>query len=140
MAKFYTDIEDNRILSEFVKDGYYSLEIRKPRSAEHHRCFWSMMEFFSIHSPEYLYIENKDDAHDFFCSRFGKKVFDENGNLVWLKPLSVKYANMDQIEFSSFMGKIKSLICYELCIDGDTLDREFKEFYEQKKNNKVRKK
>ena len=132
--KFFTEIISNNICDRELKDGFYELEIVKKRSPEQHRLYWGLMEFFSIHSPEYLMIETKDDSHEFFKFRLGQKIYNNNGELVNMKPVSTKFSNMGQDDFNTYMGRMTRIVCFELGADKMALDYMFNEFMQEKKN------
>ena len=52
MAKFFSEIVDNVILSEIVKDGSYQVELKQPRNIKFHRKYWKLIEFTLYHLPE----------------------------------------------------------------------------------------
>jgi hypothetical protein len=131
--KFFTEIVDNRVLSKLIKDGAYEVEFVKKRSPEQHRFYWGLMEFFAIHANPELQLENKKDSHEFFRYRLGTKVFSAEGELVNLKPVSIKFANMPQHEFNTHFNRMFNIVCYELGTDKEAVDKMFNKFILEKK-------
>jgi hypothetical protein len=135
--KFFTEIVDNRILSKILKDGAYEVEFVKKRSPEQHRFYWGLMEFFAHHSSEALQIETMEDSHEFFKYRLGTKVFNHEGQLINLKPVSIKFANMPQHEFNTHFNRMFNIVCYELGVDKEILDKMFNKFMIEKKEKRL---
>lgn len=130
--KIFTNIINNTILDKVLKDGFYEINITKKRSEKQHRTYWWLMEFFSIHSPEYLCIENMEDSHEFFKYRLGKKVYNHKNEIVNIKPVSIKYANMPQHEFNTHFDRMFNVVCYELSADKYQVDEMFTLFKQEK--------
>jgi hypothetical protein len=135
--KFFTEIVDNKILDKKIKDGFYESEFIQKRSPEQHRFYWGLMEFFAIHANHDLQLENKDDSHEFFRYRLGTKIFNHKGQIINLKPVSIKFANMPQHEFNTHVDRMFNIVCYELGVDKEILDKMFNKFMEEKKQKRL---
>ena len=127
------EIRDNTIVDQQFKDGVYEMEIVKKRSPEQHKLYWGLMEFFSQHCNEELSIETQEDAHEFFKYRLGVKVFNQEGQIINLKPISIKFANMGQDDFNRHFERMLVIVCNELGANKEVLVGMFEQFMLEKR-------
>jgi hypothetical protein len=115
-VKFFTDIEDNRILSENVKDGYYKVSIDEVRNSRLNSKYWKMLEYTFNNLPEKanlgvtwygvelfnIDIPNKNKLHTFFKEVYGVQ--------------STSFSDMDEQEFREYYSKVLDM-CFKLLGD-----------------------
>ena len=83
--------------------------ITKPRNIKHHRKYWQLMKFTSFNAPEWAELDTSDSVHDLICERFGKRVHTPDGKLSHIKPISIKFGNMEQTAFDEHYSRALDL-------------------------------
>ena len=109
--KFLTEIIDNRIMSEIVKDGEYQIEIKKPRNYKFLKKYWKLIEFTQFHLPEQFEytvsllgvevakvpIHSKDSLHTLFKYFMGVE--------------SISFSDMNEDDFREFYSRSLDICC-----------------------------
>ena len=127
--KFFSEIVDNVILSEVVKDGSYHVEIKQPRNIKFHRKYWKLIEFTLHHLPEKfnytvslmgvnvaeVAINNKDTLHCLFKYLLGVE--------------SISFASMSESDFKEFYGRSLDICCRLLGTSEETVIKELTHYF-----------
>jgi len=128
MAKFLSEISDNRILSEKVKDGEYMVELKKPRNYRFLKKYFKLIDFTLYHLPEIFEysvslfgveiakvpITSKDSLHGLFKYFMGVE--------------TISFAGMTEDEFSEFYSKALDICCRILGAKEEDVIRELVSF------------
>ena len=103
-----------------VPDGKYLTfkDLRQPRSIEHHRFFFKFIHTVHENLPE-RYSEawpTTETFLDFLKIKTGwrEDIYDADGNIIALRPRSLSFASMDEMEFRGFVRRVKDLLAREL--------------------------
>ena len=129
MAKFFSEISDNVILSEIVKDGAYQVELKQPRNIKFHRKYWKLIEFTRYHLPEKFSfqvslmgvnvadvpINNRDTLHSLFKYLQGID--------------SISFSSMSESEFKEFYSGSIDICCKLLGTAEEIVIKELANYY-----------
>ena len=129
MAKFFSEISDNVIMSEIVKDGSYQVELKQPRNIKFHRKYWKLIEFTRYHLPEKFSfqvslmgvkvadvpINNRDALHSLFKYLLGVE--------------SISFSSMSESEFKEFYSRSIDICCKLLGTAEETVLKELSHFF-----------
>ncbi len=89
--------------------------IRKPRNGLHHRKFWAMVEVIAENHHRLRTREAVETELKLLCGHYREHV-TRDGEIVFV-PRSIRYDEMDQVEFAVFYDKAVRAALTEL-IDG----------------------
>ena len=133
MAKFFSEISDNIILSEIVKDGSYQVELKQPRNVDFLRKYWVMLEFTIYHLPEKFNfqvflmgvnvadvpINNRDTLHSLFKYLLGVE--------------SISFGKMSKSEFQNYYDRSIDVCCKLLGQSKDVILKELINYEKEKR-------
>ena len=109
-----------------VANGKYTLSIKKTvkrRTLDQSRWFWLCMTCIEKETGT-----DRNDAHDFFCTRFLRRHVEINGRL---KEVIYGTSRLDTFQFGEFMEKVQAFTSQEL---GITLPNPSDMYWEAFKN------
>lgn len=106
-----------------LKNGDYTAEIKQPRNVQHHRKFFSLLNFAFSQQEEYKTIESFRDAVTVaagFCT-LQQMHIKGIGDVTVCRPVSIAFSKMDQSSFDVFYSRIIDTLIDSFC-PGQTPD------------------
>jgi len=105
---------------------YYEVEIKKKRNYEFHKKFFALISIVFENQETFEFI---DDLREYLTIKSGyyRKVVMPNG-YEQIKPKSISFANMDQLEFNDLYDKFIAQVLMFLGCDNEDLMEQLKEF------------
>lgn len=105
---------------------YYEVEIKKKRNYEFHKKFFALISIAFENQESFEFI---DDLREYLTIKSGyyRKVIMPNG-YEQIKPKSISFAQMDQLEFNDLYDKFVAQVLIFLGCDNEDLMEQLKEF------------
>ncbi len=97
------------------------VEIRRPRSPQHHRMFWALATLVYGNLDETVYPSIEDFVGALkIAAGYSTRVALPSGEVAFI-PRSISFSNMDQDEFNKFYEKVSDIIAKQF-LPGVTSD------------------
>ena len=112
--------------SKLKLNGVYEVEIKKKRNTKFHRKFFALLNI-CYNNQEYF--EHSEDLREYLTIKAGfyRKIIMPNG-YEQIKPKSISFSNMDEIEFNDFYDKVLIQVIKLLGCDSEDIINELQDF------------